>query len=136
MNKRLKTWLLQYGITTAIGLLISYFVMSSQGLFVLFGSNAETFSILCDAFFVPGAVLLSVGALVWVAGTGFFDSMAYIFRVAAHMFIPFVKSRPKSYYDYKTEKAERGGKTPMFILYTGVGFVALALVFLACYSAM
>lgn len=134
--KGLKKLLLQYGITAAVGLLIAYFVMSSQGLFVLFGNNRETYAILCDAFFVPAAALMSVGALVWIANTGFFDSIAYALKIAAHALVPFVKTKRQTYYDYKNEKEGKESKTPTFILYTGAAFLLLALIFLAIYSSM
>ena len=134
--RNLKKRILQYGITAAVGLAIALLIMNAQGLFVLFGNNADTWSILSDAFFVPGMIMISVGALVWIAGTGLFDSVSYALTVAAHAIIPFLRNKPKSYYDYKSEREGKGGKTPMFILYTGGGFLLLAVVFLIAYGAV
>ena len=133
--RNLKKRLLQYGITAGIGLLASLLIMNAQGLFVLFGNNTQTWSILSDAFFVPGIILVSLGALIWIAGTGLFDSVSYALSVAAHAIIPFLKNRPKNYYDYKSERESKGSRTPMFILYTGGGFLLLAVVFLIAYGA-
>ena len=127
---------MQYGITAAVGLAIALLIMNAQGLFVLFGNNADTYSILSDAFFVPGMVMVSVGALIWIAGTGLFDSVSYALTVAAHAIIPFMKNKPKSYYDYKSEREGKTTKIPMFILYTGGGFLVIAVVFLIVYAAV
>jgi len=132
----IKKRLLQYGISALIGISVSLFIMNAQGLFALLGSNAATYSILCDAFFVPAAVFLSVGALIRIAASGFFDSVSYAVRVAAHAIVPFAQSKPKAYYDYKSEKAENRGAPPTFILHTGAAFLVVSLIFLAIYSSM
>ena len=134
MNQQLKKRLIQYSTAAAIGLAIALLIMNAEGFFVLAGNNAETYSILSDACFVPAAVLISVGALVWVANTGLFDSVSYALTVAAHAIIPFMKNKPKSYYDYKSEREGKSGKTPMFILYTGAAFLLLAIIFLGVYT--
>lgn len=134
MNRQLKKRLIQYSIAAAIGIAIALLVMNAEGFFVLVGNNAETYSILSDACFVPAAVLISVGALVWIANTGLFDSVSYALTVAAHAIIPFMRNRPKSYYDYKSEREGKSGKTPMFILYTGAAFLLLAIIFLVIYT--
>ena len=134
--KNLKKRILQYGITAAVGLLIALLIMNAQGFFVLFGNNADNYSILSDAFFVPGMVMVSVGALIWIAGTGLFDSVSYALTVAAHAIIPFLRNKPKSYYDYKSEREGKTTKIPMFILYTGGGFLVIAVVFLIVYAGV
>ena len=134
--RNLKKRILQYGITAALGLAAALLIMNAQGFFVLFGNNADTYSILSDAFFVPGMIMVSLGALIWIAGTGLFDSVSYALSVAAHAVIPFLKNKPKSYYDYKSEREGKTTKTPMFILYTGGGFLAISVIFLIVYSSL
>ncbi len=91
--------------------------------------------ILCDAFFVAGILLALFGVLLWIASTGFFDSIAYIGRTAAHLLLPFLHGERKSFYEYKLEKQEKRKETLSFVIYVGLGFLAVALVFLALWSA-
>ena len=134
----MKKKLLQYGITAVVGALIALWVMNIEGMFLLIGAGAPgaILSILCDAFFVPGILLVLFGALMWVANTGFFDSLGYALRTAAHMFLPFMKTERKSYYDYKTEKADKRGSTPYFMFIVGVVYMVLAVVFLLIWTNM
>lgn len=119
--------LLQYGISTVIGLLISLWVMDTEAFFDIPDMPLDLMlMILCDALFVPGIFFVMFGALLWIASTGLFDSITYAFRTAAHMFLPFLSKDRKSFYDYKTEKAEKRADTPKFIFVVGIGFLALS----------
>ena len=130
----LKKKLLQYGICGLVGALMAYFVMDSEGLFLTWGASREnTLTILCDAFFVPGIFLVMLGCLLWIANTGFFDSLGYAVRTAAHLLIPFRKVERKTFYDYKEEKAEKRGKTPAFIGIVGGFYLLLSAVFLVIF---
>ena len=133
----MSTWkkkLLQYGICGLVGAVIAYFVMDAEGLFLIWGSSKQSVvSILCDAFFVPGILLTMFGCLLWIANTGFFDSLGYAVRTAAHLLIPFRKTERKTFYDYKEEKAEKRGKTPTFIGIVGGFYLLLSAVFLVIF---
>ena len=124
----MKKKLLQYGICVVLGGLMAVWVMDLEGFFILWGERATAVSILCNAFFVPGILFSSFGALFWVANTGFFDSVSYAAHTIGHIFIPFAKSKRKSYYDYKTEKAEKRAPIPGFIFHVGAFYLALSLI--------
>ena len=126
----MKKKLLQYGITSVVGALMAVWVMDAEGLFLIKDAPEHTMNILCDAFFVPGIFLVLIGALVWIATTGFFDSLGYAMRSVVHMFMPFIKHERKSFYDYKVEKAEKRGATPYFIMIVGGAYILVAAVFL------
>ncbi|MBQ8719743.1 MAG: DUF3899 domain-containing protein [Clostridia bacterium] len=131
----MKGRLIKYSLTAAVGLLVAFLVAAGQGLFSA-SSPPILYSILSDAFFIPGILILSAGALVWIASTGFFDSLAYALSAAAHSLLPFPKAEKKSYYDYKCERSKKRSAAPRAFLYTGVAFVALSLLFLALYSSV
>lgn len=119
----MKKKLLQYGICFLIAAAIAFWVMDSEGIFVA-SKPVEISAILCDAFFVPGILLVMIGALLWISTTGLFDALGYAFRIAGHSLIPFlIKSDSKSFYEYKLEKDEKRGKTPVFILIVGAVFL-------------
>jgi len=123
-----KKKLLQYGICSILGAAITVWIIAAEGLFQPVETTAkEAMFILCDALFVPGALLSSLGALIWVSTTGFFDALGYAAHVAGHMFLPFLKLERRSYYEYKEEKAEKRDSTvPYFIIIVGFGFLALS----------
>lgn len=124
----MKKKLLQYGICVVLGGLMAVWVMDLEGFFIVWKDRAAAASILCNAFFVPGILLSAFGALFWVSNTGFFDSVSYAVHVMGHMFWPFAKSKRKSYYDYKMEKAEKRAAVPAFIFIVGVFYLALSLI--------
>ena len=127
----MKKKLLQYGISTAVGAAISVWVMHMEGLFEIEGLTKDLiYMILCDAFFVAGIFLALFGALVWISSTGFFDTFGFAFRTAAHLILPFIKHDNKTFYDYKTEKAEKRGDTKGFLVIVGIGFLLVSAVFL------
>ena len=128
--------LLQYGICGVLGGLIALWVMDLEGFFVVWRDRAAATSILCNAFFVPGILLASFGALFWVANTGFFDSIAYAAHVVGHMFLPMGHAKRKTYYDYKTEKAEKRASVPIFIFIVGVFYLALSVICLGLWYAV
>ena len=122
----MKKRILQYGICFLIGALLAYWVMNIEGLFFI-DVPSEIAAILCDAFFVPGILLTMVGCLIWIATTGFFDSIGYALNVGMHIILPFInKGERKSYYDYKMEKDEKRGKTPIFVFIVGAFYLVLS----------
>lgn len=127
----MKKKLLQYGISICAGALIAYWVLETEGLFLASGWPIDTLMmILCDAFFVPGIFLSLLGALVWIASTGFFDALGYALHVASHILIPILKNEYDTYYDFKEARAEKRSATPYFLIFVGLGFLAVSLVFL------
>lgn len=86
---------------------------------------------LSDAFMIPGTVMLCLGALLFVAGNGVFDMLNYgvakvllLIRSEKHR-----AEHPKTYYDYQQEKAARRPRGYAYLLWTGLGFLLIALVF-------
>lgn len=130
----MKKKLLQYGATAVVGALIALWVMNIEGFFIIIDSESdqikEIFNILCNAFFIPGMLLILSGVIMWIASKGFFDSFGYAGRTAAHMFIPFMKPERKSFYDYKEEKAKKRGKVPYFLMIVGAAYLLISVVFL------
>lgn len=133
----MKKKLLQYGISTVIGALISVWVMNLEGLFdgVAYPTDL-VMMILCDAFFVAGVLLALFGVLVWISTTGFFDTFGYAMRTAIHLILPFIHHERRSFYDYKTEKAEKRGSAQYFLIIVGGGYLVLSAVFLIAWTVI
>ena len=130
-SKRVRSFLLKYGIATLIGGMLSVTVFYLHG----FG-EAETWTerlrILADAFTIPGVVLIFSGLLVWVGNQQLFSGITYAGSRMFRALIPFGRSREvhETYYDYVTHKREKGGvKGYHFLYHVGGIYFALALVF-------
>jgi hypothetical protein len=132
----MKTKLLKYGIASVVGIFITVLVLESQGFFLVFAESLLQKEIqliclmLCDGFFVSCILITLFGILVWIASTGFFDSLGYALKTAAHLLIPFKRGQRKSYYDYKMEKEEKRMPAQSFLIWVGLVFLAISAVFL------
>lgn len=94
----------------------------------LFGENkAETVLYgLCNCFTLPGIILSGVGAISWIGKFGTFDMISYGSRSFFGIFIkPLANDLPKTFYDYKVKKDEKGRKWNVEVLITGLSFLAV-----------
>lgn len=120
-----KRWI-AYVVAAAIGLLIAAAVLASRRFWAL-TEPAEILAALCDAFFVPGIIYLSVGVLLYVSNEGFFDIFAYGGHSLLLLFTPFRKpENQEHYYEYKQARAERRKQPKPVLLVIGAVFVLLA----------
>lgn len=121
----------KYLIASAVGLAIAAGVFAVRGGFTA-GDTAVVLAAFCDAFFVPGVLLLCFGALMFVANDGVFDMLNYgVMKVVK--LVQSEKKRsafPKTFYDYRKMKSEsrKGGFGYLFIV--GGAYMALAVLFL------
>lgn len=109
-----------------MGLAISAVMLERSGAFSGGQSKAALLGCLSDAFFVPGALLLGVGALIYVSGEGVFDLLGYGTKRI------FFRGR-ETFAQYQQSKAKKGKRSPVFLLRVGVGFFLAAGVFLGLY---
>ena len=87
---------------------------------------------MCDALFVPGALLTCVGLLTFTAREGVLDIISYGFRNLLVLFAP-GKHKHQHYYDYKMAKEANRGKGTHAPLLVGLAFILLAGVCLIFY---
>ena len=96
---------------------------------------AQRYRILADAFSVPGVILMCFSGIMWVSSDGFFDSLGYAFSRVGGMFIPFIKTKHETYYDYKQRKKEKRKKEGFwYLFFVGFGFVLISVVFVVLYE--
>lgn len=123
----MKQNLTKYGITTAVGLLLAFLFLNSHGFFEMTQTN-DRYRCLCDAFTVPGVIIVMCGCLVWIAQQGTFDTISYAGKMIADRFRP--DAEHLRYGDYvlaKMENRKKGGFGFLFI--TGAGLLVIAAVF-------
>ena len=94
----------------------------------------EQLRILCDAFAIPGVLLLCLGALAWTTGQGALDGLAYSLRLAVRALIPGKRlEREENYGAYvASRRAKARGKVSGLLICGGIA-VGISLVFLALY---
>lgn len=130
----MKGKLTRYSIATASGLLLGYFVLNNYGFFEA-TAWVDRYLILCNALTIPGVILVMVGCLVWIGQQGQFDFLSYAGRMIRDRF----RKDPEHirYGDYVLEKQEKRNHGGFgFLIFTGLAFLAAALVFLILFYSL
>ena len=129
-NNKLLNLLIKYAVCVIPAGLIATLVLSQHG-YKEAATDMERYRILCDAFTIPGVILIMVGALIWISNTGFFDGISYSVGIALKRLLPFASIQMEDkYYDYKMRKKEARLKGYHFVFITGAVFLAAALFFM------
>lgn len=92
----------------------------------------EQYRIWCDAFTIPGLLLVLAGCLVWISNKGALDGISYAVRGLFRVFIPGagLRQNMESYYDYLKRKEEKRIKGYGFLFAVGGVCLAAAAVFM------
>jgi len=134
-RKKWMIWGALLAAETAVALLIArYQGLAAENALAL---NARHLS---DGCFVVGLVMTGVGLMTWVATTGFFDMLSYGVQYGVRAFVGLFggnrKPNDKSFYDYKMERDEKRSAAQYSVLISGIGFIALSVLFLVMYYKM
>lgn len=130
MNNKIKNRILKYSLTVGVALGVAYAIASARGV-LNGGLSADViYRYLSDAFFIPGAILVLIGALVFISTTGFFDSLGYIGTVAVRALVPGMRmQRAERFADYKERRSEGRIRGYSFLFFVGLVFLAVGGVF-------
>ena len=128
MSEKGKSNLLKYGITIAACIIMSLFYIILRD----FPQQelAEKYRILCDAFTVPGVLVILSGALIAVTNEGALDGITYACGTAFKALLPGGRLKTEKYYDYVQRKKEKRVKGYGFLFVVGGAWMVLALVFM------
>jgi len=132
MKNTTKTALIKYGIAFAAGGGLCLFCLSNNGYYTA-ATQADKYRCLCDAFTIPGTVLLMLGLLCIIAGAGALDGIAYAVRSLKRAFIPFAGVKHERYGDYVKERRSKPRLKTGFLLVTGGAFMAAAILFMVLF---
>ena len=125
---------IKYLIATAVGLVATALVLLVQGFFTV-DVPIIRLKMLTDAFFGPGIIMVLLSLLFWISTDGFFDGLTYSLKRLAQVFTFRGAMKQEKYYDYKQRQAEKRLKGFWFILFVGLGFVLVSVVFIIIYYA-
>ena len=92
----------------------------------------EKYRTLCDAFTIPGLILILLGALLWVSDLGGFYGFGYVMNHAKntlrHFIIPGNTGNTESFFDYTQRKKAEGHLTGYGFLFI-VGGISMLISF-------
>ena len=133
MKEKLKNILIKYSISTGIGALLVWFFLWLRD-FTGKEPRAVRYLLLCDAFTIPGVMMILTAALIALSNEGALLSIGYMLGYAFRMLIPGLGgSKHERYADYIERKMGKRVKGYGFIFVTGAAFFAIAMVYLALF---
>ena len=123
MRDKTKAEILKYVICALFtGLMVWGFLALREDLQTL--PLVERYRILCDAFTVPGVLLLCVGGLSWASSHGALDGLGYVLHVTVKGLIPGKRSEILRYKDYVEERRDKESIGFSFLLISGAVVLA------------
>lgn len=133
MKKRIITNLIKYGVgVTLLLAFVGYYLWSQD---VLSLGLTDQYRVACDAFTLPGMILMMFTTLVWLAGQGALDGVSFCLQYMVYSLVPGARSkRAETYAEYVERKSEKRAKGYGFIFWIGLGAFTVGLVFFILYG--
>lgn len=129
----MKKWL-KVLIPLAVGLVIAVIMMFSSGI-TSAQSVHDALRIVCDAFFVPGAMLLMYGGLRWTYNGGVMDGLGYSAKLMINRMRPHYEEHRQSFAEYRSKRESKA--QPAFpLVASGLILLAIAVVLYVIYGQM
>ena len=89
---------------------------------------------ICDGAFAAFAVLTGLGALVWVSSNGLFDGLGYLAATTRRLPKKIREDeKEESYMDYKERMASKRQGHPAPLIFAGLAWLAVSIIFLIIY---
>ena len=138
MSSSLKKNLIKYGVTTGLALLLAFFYVYVRVDF----SNpramplVEWYRLICDAFTIPGLILLMLGCLMSLSNTGAMDGLGYVVSIAVKMLIPGGATKMERYKEYLDRRRDNRVRGYGFLYLVGAGCMTIALVFMVLFYSI
>ena len=128
-----KSNLIKSGIASVVGILpVVAFVGSSE-----FGdlSIMNKYKILCDAFTIPGLLMLMFAVLISVSNEGALDGLSYVVKQGFRM-LTFRGLGTEKYLDFVESRREKRVRGYGFLYIVGAVFMVIALIFMALFYSL
>ena len=135
MSSSLKKNLIKYGISVGISLLLAYVYIASRVDLRNLSQVApvDLYLIICDAFTVPGLLLLMSGLLMSISNMGALDGLSYVTGNGFKMLIPGPGKKPESFREFLERRREKRIRGYGFLYITGLGCTAISLIFMVLF---
>ncbi len=125
--------LIKYATAALIALAVGVAVFFSRPL-ENYNDTNEVIKYLADAFFVPAMLYIGFGLLMFAVNEGTLDILGYGFKSLLYLFTPIKKKEAGGYYEYRMKKKEERKPTPYYIIFVGLAFLAVSIVFTLLYK--
>lgn len=138
MRSPLAKTLKKYAIAVAIGLILAYIYVAAR----IDLNNVEAvakvdlYLILCDAFSIPGLLLLLSGLMMTLGNHGALDGVGYVAVNAFKMLIPGGALKAERYKEYLERKRANRIRGYGFLFVTAIAFLAIAAVFMVLFYSL
>jgi hypothetical protein len=97
----------------------------------------DQYRILCDAFTVPGMLLLMFGLMSWLASQGAMDGILFCMKALGRYLIPGRRLEERETYgDFVVQRREKKHGGYGFLLISGLVTMAVSTVFLILYYSV
>ena len=138
MSSTLKKNLIKYGISTVLSLGLAFLYVYLRVDFANPGATplVEWYRIICDAFTIPGLILLMLGCLMSLSNQGAMDGLGYVVVNALKMLIPTGGLKLERYKEYLERRKENRVKGYGFLYLVGAGCMVIALVFMVLFYSI
>ena len=126
----------EYAITTAVALIVGVLIALSRGIFQE-DEIDMIITIISDAFFIPGVLLVCVGLIVYASNEGLFLTISYGFKTIGRTITAKKdeKLMEEKYHEYYARQMEKKSKCKHFLI-VGLVFVVISLLFVVVYFAV
>ena len=130
--------LIKYGVSVSLSLLLAFFYVYVRVDFADPGATAlvEWYRIICDAFTIPGLILLMLGCLMSLSNTGAMDGLGYVVSIALKMLIPGGGLKMERYKEYLERRRANRVRGYGFLYLVGAGCMMVSLVFMALFYSV
>ena len=128
MRKSLKVWIYRCLSTLAIGAAIAWWYGNSRWSEDL--ALVEQYRVLCDAFSIPGILMVLFGALFTLNNLGALDTISYLLSYLPRMIAPGAFGEPEKLLDYVERRREKRTRGYSFLYVVGFMFLGIAIYYL------
>lgn len=133
MKKSTIITLVKYGVGIVLLLAFAGVYLWEQDVLNL--SLVDQYRVACDAFTLPGLLLMMFTALIWLAGQGALDGVTFCVRYLVFSLIPGKRvAREETFAQYVERKSEKRLKGYGFIFWIGLGSFVVGQVFFILYG--
>ena len=138
MISPLKKNLIKYGISISLALLLAFFYVYVRIDFTNPEATplVELYRIVCDAFTIPGLILLMLGCLMSLSNIGAIDGLGYVVSIAVKMLLPGGGLKMERYKEYLDRRRANRVRGYGFLYLVGAGCMAVALIFMALFYSI
>ena len=128
----MKSKLVKYSLAALFGAVLAGLYLFLHG-FSFGAQPAERYRMLCDAFTIPGVLLIASAALIALSNEGSFTGISYSMGHLFRQLIPGMGLKQETYGDYLERREGKKVKGYGFLLQVGLVFMAVALLFYALF---